>query len=50
MNKKWHAGLILQSSEPEQLEARLQNYAERFGHDFLAVLPPLESEKEMQDH
>ena len=49
MKKKWHAGLIAASPDPHRLESLLQSYAERFAHDFLAVLPPLESEKQMQD-
>jgi hypothetical protein len=49
MKKKWHAGLIAASPDPQRLESLLQSYAERFGHDFLAVLPPLESEKQMHD-
>ena len=49
MKKKWHAGVIAASSDPQRLESLLQSYSERFGHDFLAVLPPLESEKQMQD-
>ena len=49
MKKKWHAGVIAASPDANRLELLLQNYSERFGHDFLAVLPPLESEKQMQD-
>jgi hypothetical protein len=49
MHKKWHAGLIAASADANRLESLLNSYAERFGHDFLAVLPPLESEKEMHD-
>jgi biotin carboxylase len=49
MHKKWHAGLIAASADANHLESLLNSYAERFGHDFLAVLPPLESEKEMHD-
>ena len=49
MKKKWHAGVIAASPDANRVESLLQSYAERFGHDFLAVLPPLESEKQMQD-
>lgn len=34
-----HAGLVLRSTEPERLPLLLENYAERFAGDFLAVEP-----------
>ncbi len=49
MNKKYHAGLILASNDPNRLESLLSEYSDRFGREFLAVLPPLESESEMLD-
>ena len=42
MNKKQHAGLVAASADPARVEQLLNSYAERFGHDFLAVLPPLD--------
>lgn len=42
VNKKHHAGLIVASPDPGRVEWLLGSYAERFGRDFLAVLPPLE--------
>ena len=49
MNKKYHAGFIVASPDATRLQTLLDNYAERFVHDFLAVLPPLQSESEMVD-
>jgi hypothetical protein len=49
MKKKWHAGIIATTPDAHRLESLLQSYAQRFGHDFLAVMPPLESEKQMRD-
>jgi len=42
VDKKHHAGLVVASSDPGRVEWLLGSYAERFGRDFLAVLPPLE--------
>lgn len=42
VNKKHHAGLIVASPDVGRVEWLLGSYAERFGRDFLAVLPPLE--------
>ncbi len=42
VDKKQHAGLVVASADPGRVEQLLNRYAERFGHDFLAVLPPLE--------
>ncbi len=47
MNKKFHAGLIVASPEAARVETLLNNYAERFAHDFLAVMPPRQSSAEM---
>lgn len=38
--KENHAGLIVASSALERVQSLLRAYAERFSHDFLAVLPP----------
>lgn len=35
-----HAGLILHSADPERIPVLLENYAQRFANDFLAVAPP----------
>ena len=39
IKKHHHAGLILKSDDPERIPALLENYAQRFAHDFLAVAP-----------
>ena len=35
-----HAGLILKSADPQRIPALLENYAQRFAEDFLAIQPP----------
>ena len=40
LNKKSHAGLIVSSPDAGRVEWLLNSYAERFGQDFLAVMPP----------
>ena len=47
LNKKYHAGLIVSSPDAARVESLLNNYAERFAQDFLAVLPPKQSFSEM---
>ena len=47
MNKKFHAGLIVASPDAARVETLLNNYAERFTRDFLAVMPPRQSSAEM---
>jgi biotin carboxylase len=47
MNKKSHAGLIVSSTDAARVESLLNSYAERFAHDFLAVMPPRQSSAEM---
>lgn len=42
MTKKYHAGFIVASPDAQRVAALLNQYSERFGHDFLAVMPPLE--------
>jgi biotin carboxylase len=42
IKKHHHAGLILRSTDAERVPALLENYAQRFVHDFLAVEPPRE--------
>jgi biotin carboxylase len=40
IKKHHHAGLILKSSDPHRIPALLENYAVRFGEEFMAVEPP----------
>ncbi|HLV85763.1 MAG TPA: hypothetical protein VKV39_02225 [Candidatus Sulfotelmatobacter sp.] len=40
IKKHHHAGLILRSADPQRVPALLENYAQRFVTDFLAVEPP----------
>lgn len=42
VHKKHHAGLVIASPDAGRVEWLLNNYAERFGYDFLAVVPPLD--------
>lgn len=47
VHKAWHAGLIVASPDPARVRALTDSYAERFAADFLAVLPPKDSSKQM---
>jgi hypothetical protein len=47
LSKKYHAGLIVSSPDAARVESLLKSYAERFAHDFLAVMPPRQSSAEM---
>jgi carbamoylphosphate synthase large subunit len=42
LNKKHHAGLVVASPNYERVMALLDQYRQRFAHDFLAVAPPLD--------
>jgi biotin carboxylase len=42
IKKHHHAGLILRSSDPGQVPALLEGYAQRFAEEFTAVEPPRE--------
>jgi biotin carboxylase len=42
IKKHHHAGLILRSTDQQRVHALLENYAQRFAHEFLAVEPPRE--------
>jgi len=42
IKKHHHAGLVLQSSDPQRIPALLEGYARRFAEEFLAVEPPRE--------
>ena len=42
VKKKHHAGLIVHSKKHERVTELLNDYAQRFENDFIAVLPPLE--------
>ena len=39
IKKHHHAGLVLRSSDPQRIPALLENYADRFVTDFMAVQP-----------
>lgn len=43
MNKEWHAGLIVVSPDPGRVNELLDQYLERFYHDFHASLRPPET-------
>jgi len=47
MHKKYHAGLIVTSPDAARVESLLDNYAERFARDFLAVMPPKQGAAEL---
>ena len=47
LSKKYHAGLIVSSTNAARVESLLNSYAERFARDFLAVMPPKQSSAEM---
>jgi biotin carboxylase len=40
IKKHHHAGLVLKSSDPQRIPALLDQYAQRFAEEFLAVEPP----------
>lgn len=42
VKKRHHAGLIVRSKKLERVEELLDQYAQRFAEDFVAVVPPLE--------
>jgi biotin carboxylase len=42
VKKRHHAGLIVRSKSLERVEELLEQYAQRFADDFVAVVPPLE--------
>ncbi|HYN24126.1 MAG TPA: hypothetical protein VES69_03675, partial [Pyrinomonadaceae bacterium] len=42
VKKRHHAGLIVRSPKLERVTELLNQYATRFAHDFVAVVPPLE--------
>ena len=42
IKKHHHAGLVLQSSDPQRLPQLLESYAPRFAQEFTAVEPPRE--------
>ncbi|WP_420630400.1 ATP-grasp domain-containing protein [Candidatus Leptofilum sp.] len=43
VNKKQHAGLIVASPNHKRIEQLINDYSQRFAHDFLAVAPPLDT-------
>jgi len=40
IKKHHHAGLVLKSSEPDRIPILLEDYAQRFAQEFMAVEPP----------
>lgn len=46
MRKAFHAGLVVASENGARIDALLQQYTQRFAHDFLAVAPPLDKAPE----
>ena len=40
IKKHHHAGLVLRSTDPHRIPALLENYAQRFAEEFLAIEPP----------
>jgi hypothetical protein len=42
VKKRHHAGLIVRAKEFEKVTGLLNNYAQRFVEDFVAVVPPPE--------
>lgn len=40
IKKHHHAGLVLRSTDPRRIPGLLENYAQRFAREFLAVEPP----------
>jgi biotin carboxylase len=40
IKKHHHAGMILRSTDPERIRNLLENYAQRFAVDFVAIEPP----------
>ncbi len=47
LQKKNHAGLIVAAPDAQRVQTLLDEYGERFAHDFLAVMPPKRSSAEM---
>jgi biotin carboxylase len=42
LNKRYHAGLVVSSTDAERVKTLLDTYQQRFAEDFLAVMPPLD--------
>lgn len=42
IRKQYHAGLVLQSTDPARIPMLLESYGQRFANDFLAVAPQRE--------
>ncbi|NUN71399.1 MAG: ATP-grasp domain-containing protein [Bacteroidetes bacterium] len=42
INKEFHAGLVVRSADCDRVESLLQNYTDRFYHDFFTSAPPKE--------
>jgi hypothetical protein len=39
IKKHHHAGLVLKSADPHRIPALLENYAQRFAEEFMAIEP-----------
>jgi biotin carboxylase len=46
LKKKHHAGLVVASPDAQRVHSLLNDYAQRFASDFLAVMPPLDKPAE----
>ncbi|HSH02142.1 MAG TPA: ATP-grasp domain-containing protein [Anaerolineae bacterium] len=46
LDKKQHAGLIVASNDADRVHQLINEYSQRFAHDFLAVAPPLDKPPE----
>lgn len=46
LHKEHHAGLIVAAEDPKRVASLLEDYAQRFAQDFLAVAPPLDKAPE----
>jgi hypothetical protein len=42
MNKKYHAGIIVKSDNPDRVQELLDHYIHRFSQEFLAIAPALD--------
>jgi biotin carboxylase len=49
MNLRHHAGLVMTAKDPERVKFLLDEYSQRFVHDFYATLPPLETRPPSRD-
>jgi biotin carboxylase len=45
IHKPYHAGVILKSKDAERVEKLLHEYMERFAHDFMQVMKPMDAQR-----